>query len=65
MRVVDVVEPSVGDAVVTVDTAEGAADEVEVFIGVVRDAEVVVLHEGDVNQPGVGPEIGNAVVADY
>jgi hypothetical protein len=64
MRVVDVVEPSVGNTVVTVNAAESTANKVEIFFRVVRDAEIVVLHEGDVDQPGICPEIRNTIVAD-
>lgn len=65
MRVVDVVEPRVGDTVVTIDGAESTADEVEVFFVVIGDAEIVVLHEGDVDEPGVGPKIGSDIVGSY
>ena len=64
MRVIDVVEPGVAEAVVTIDGAESTTDEVEAFFGIVGNAKIVVLHEGDVDEPSVGPEVRSTVVAE-
>jgi len=64
VRVIDVVEPSVAEAIVTINGAESTTDEVEAFFGVVGNAKIVVLHEGDVDEPSVAPEVRSTIVAE-